>query len=323
MSITVLMTTYNCGEYISQAIQSVLNQTYKDFELLIIDDGSTDNTEQVVKRFNDQRIRFISSNHIGRSSALNLGLKEAKYDLISFCDADDIIHPQKISKQLLLFKNENDLIFTNSTFFKNNKILYQLKIQNDLNIIKRKVALHGHLGASVLFNRKFILENGGFNVKLLAFEDYDLWLRILIDSNIIIVPEPLYFQRLRKDSLSTTETMKKKNLVYKIQKPYFEKLAEHFGITSLKEQLIIKGWREFFYGSKNLARKYWIGAGINQWNVKLLITFLISYLPESFLDYLKDKRVRLRLDYQIAKLINGDEIQKEFNKVLGMMSEYK
>lgn len=321
MSVTVLMTTYNCGEYISQAIKSVLNQTYKDFELLIIDDGSTDNTQEIVKGFKDERIRFIQSKHIGRSSALNLGLKEASNDLISFCDADDIIHPKKIEKQLSLFKNENDLIFTDSAFFENDKILYELRIHNDLNTIKKKVALHGHLGLSVLFNRKFILEKGGFNPELIAFEDYDLWLRILNESNIIIINEILYFQRLRENSLSTTETMKKKNLIYEIQKPYFEKLADYFGITSTKEQWIIKGWREFFYGSKNLARKYWIDAGFSQWNTKLFITFLLSYLPESFLDYLKDKRVRLRLEYQIQRLFNNNDIQKEFNKVMEIMSE--
>lgn len=319
--ITVLTTTYNCGQYISQAIQSVLNQTFKDLELLIIDDGSTDDTEKIVNNFKDDRLKFIKLNHIGRSSALNYGLKEARYDLISFCDADDIIHPQKIERQLKLIKNESDLIFTDSAFFETKKILYVMRTQNDLNIIKRKVALHGHLGSSVLFNRKFIIENGGYNYELLAIEDYDLWLRILNKSNIIIVQEVLYFQRLRKNSLSTTETMRKKNLIYEIQKPYFEKLEKHFDITSSKEQLIIKGWREFFYGKKKLARKYWIEAGFNQWNIKLSITFLLSYLHEKFLDYLKDKRIRLRLEYQIKGLLNGNGIQKEFDKVLGMIGE--
>ncbi|MCU0342360.1 MAG: glycosyltransferase family 2 protein [Ignavibacterium sp.] len=321
MSVTVLMTTYNCGEYISQAIKSILNQTYKDFELLIIDDGSTDNTQQIVRRFNDERIRFIELNHSGRSSALNIGLKEAKYDLLSLCDADDIIHPRKIEKQLNIYTDKNDLIFTDSVFFENVKILYELRIQDDINVLKRKVALHGNLGPSVLFNRIFIVEKGGFNPDLLAFEDYDLWLRILNISNIIIVHEILYFQRLRKNSLSTTETMKKKHLLYEIQKPYFEKLVEHFGITSPKEQLIIKGWREFFYGSTNLARKYWFEAGLNKWSVKLSITFLLSYSPESFLDYLKDKRIRLRLEYQVQKIFKSDDIQKEFDKLLRLVIE--
>src|SRR5574338_459462 len=214
MSITVLMTTYNCAPYIMQAIKSILNQTYKAFEFLIIDDGSTDNTYEIVYEFNDSRIRYIKSTHIGRSSALNLGLKEARYDLISFCDADDIIHPQKIEKQLALYKNLNDLVFTDSALFKKNKILYELRIPNDLNIIKRKIALHGHLGQSVLYNKNFIIENDGYNDKLTAFEDYNLWLRVMKKANIVIVPEILYFQKLRKNSLSTTETMKKKHLIY-------------------------------------------------------------------------------------------------------------
>lgn len=321
MSVTVLMTTYNCGEYISQAIQSVLNQTYRDFELLIIDDGSTDNTEQVVKGYNDERINYFKLKHIGYSAAINLGLRTARHDLLTFCDADDIIHPHKISMQIPLFGKETSLIFTETAYFKDNKILYRSFSQNSPNWIKERIALHGHFGSSVLYNRKFILSRGGHNSNLIAFGDYDLLLRILNDSQIILLPEILYYQRLRIGSMSTTETMKKKHLIYEIQKPYFEKLEAHFGITSSKEQLIIKGWREFFYGEKNQTRKYWIKAGLNQWSPKLSITFLLSYLPEKFLNYLKDKRIRLRLEYQIERLLKKDNIQKEFNKILGMISE--
>ncbi len=319
--ITVLMTTYNCGEYISQAIKSILNQTYKNFELLIIDDGSTDNTQQTVKTFKDERIIYFKTEHIGYSKAINLGLRKAKFNLVSFCDADDIIHPDKISMQFGLIKKENDLVFTETAYFKKNKILYKNSIQNDPNLIKGKIALHGHFGSSVMYNRKFILSRGGHNSDLVAFGDYELLLRVLNDSQIILLPEILYYQRLREGSMSTTETMKKKHLIYEIQMPYFEKLQEHFGIYSISEQLIIKGWREFFYGKKNLARKYWVEAGLNKWSVKLLITFLLSYLPEYFLDYLKDKRIRLRLEYQIKKLLSGYDIQKEFSKVLGMIGE--
>lgn len=321
MSVTVLMTTYNCAPYIKQAIKSVLIQTYKDFEFLIIDDGSTDNTEELVYEFNDSRIRYIKSTHIGRSSALNLGLKEAKNDLISFCDADDIIHPQKIEKQLALYKNLNDLVFTDSAFFKKNKILYELRIQNDSNIIKRKIALHGHLGPSILYNKKFIIENGGYNDKLTAFEDYDLLLRVMNNANIVILPEILYFQRLRKNSLSTTETMNKKHLVYEIQIPYFEDLTKHFDIILKTEQLLLKGWREFFYGSRSLCRSYWFEAGVGQWNTKLIISLLLSYLPDNFLDFIKDKRLRLRLDYQRDHLIKNNKTQNDFEKILKLIDE--
>lgn len=315
------MTTYNCGDYISHAIRSVLNQTYKNFELLIIDDGSTDNTGEIINSFSDDRMNYMKTEHIGYSAAINLGLRRAKFEWVSFCDADDIIHPNKISKQLELIDKENNLVFTNTAYFKSNKILYKISTQNNLNLIKKKIALHGHFGPSVMYNRKFILSNKGHNSNLIAFGDYDLLMRILNNVEIILLPEILYYQRLRKNSMSTTETMKKKNLIYELQKPYFEKLEKHFGITSSKDQLIIKGWREFFYGEKNLARKDWIEAGLNQWSTKLSITFLLSYLPEKFLDYLKDKRIRLRLEYQIQRLLNSNVVQKEFNKVLRLLSE--
>ncbi len=319
-AITVLVTTYNCGVYIKQAIQSILNQTYKYFELLIIDDGSNDNTDEIVWSFNDDRIRYIKTHHIGRSAALNMGLQEAKHELISFCDADDIIHPQKLEKQLRLFKNENDLVFTDTAVFRNKKILYELKILNDMNIIKRKIALHGHFGQSILYNRDFILRNGGYNNNLTAFVDYDLLLRIFNKGNIIVLPEVLYFQRLRENSISTTDTMKKKHIIYQVQKNYFTKLEENFGISSTTDQLIIKGWREFFYGGKKTAREYWLKAGFKVWDLKLTLTFLLSFLPESFLDYIKNKRVRLMTEYRINKLFGKNNIQIIFNRVVEQLA---
>lgn len=319
-AITVLVTTYNCGVYIKQAIQSILNQTYKYFELLIIDDGSNDNTDEIVWSFNDDRIRYIKTHHIGRSAALNMGLQEAKHELISFCDADDIIHPQKLEKQLRLFKNENDLVFTDTAVFRNKKILYELKILNDMNIIKRKIALHGHFGQSILYNRDFILRNGGYNNNLTAFVDYDLLLRIFNKGNIIVLPEVLYFQRLRENSISTTDTMKKKHIIYQVQKNYFTKLEENFGISSTTDQLIIKGWREFFYGGKKTAREYWLKAGFKIWDLKLTFTFLLSFLPESFLDYIKNKRVRLMTEYRINKLFGKNNIQIIFNRVVEQLA---
>ena len=94
------MTTYNCAPYINQAIKSILNQSYEDFEFLIIDDGSTDDTEKIINQFKDPRIRFIKREHFGRSAALNYGLKNASFDIIALMDADDISHPKRLEIQL-------------------------------------------------------------------------------------------------------------------------------------------------------------------------------------------------------------------------------
>lgn len=320
MSLTLLMTTYNCAEYISQAIKSVLKQTYKEYEFLIIDDGSDDNTEEIINSFNDSRIKFIKIKHSGKSIALNIGLNEAKYELISLCDADDIIHPQKIEKQIVQYKDENDLIFTNTAYFRKNKILFLQEINKESKSFYKKIVLHGQLNSSVLMNKNFILKNSGFNQELSAFEDYDLWLRILNKSNIKIIPELLYYQRLRKNSLSTSDTMKKKHIIYKIQEPYFEKLEQHINISLQSEQLLLKGWREFFYGNKNLSRKLWLNASLKNWDYRNFICFFLTYLPNSFLDKIKNKRFRLRFEYQFKKIFDY-QIQNEFEKILELINE--
>lgn len=133
--LTVLMTTYNCGEFISDAIKSVLNQTFSNLEFLIIDDGSTDGTENIVKGFSDKKIIYKRIRHIGYGKVFNLGLKLAKYKWIAILDADDIWHAKKLEEQIKVINSEKDLIFTNSAYFIDEKIIYlsdRLKNRNEL-----------------------------------------------------------------------------------------------------------------------------------------------------------------------------------------------
>lgn len=94
--ITVLLPVYNGGKYIRTAIHSILTQTYKNFELYIVDDGSTDNTKEVIGEFTDQRIRYEYIEHAGLSSAINYGLKNASCDIVARMDADDISLPKRL-----------------------------------------------------------------------------------------------------------------------------------------------------------------------------------------------------------------------------------
>ena len=116
--VSVLITTYNCAPYIAQAVQSILNQTFQYFEFLIVDDGSTDNTEDIVKSFSDKRIRYIKRNHFGRAAGLNFGLKNSSNEIIALMDADDISHPQRLELQL-----KNILIILTKLFLQLQSIL--------------------------------------------------------------------------------------------------------------------------------------------------------------------------------------------------------
>jgi len=311
--ITVLMTTYNCAPYIYQAVNSILNQTFNDFEYLIIDDGSEDETEKIVNSINDNRIRYIKVNHIGRGAALNFGLKESGHDWIALQDADDMSHPLRLEKQLRYLKNDSTMtIFSNVAYFKENKILLVATSNPDPVSIKRSLVLHGPFyNATMLFNKNHILQMGGYDESLKANEDHELWLRIKDKSNFQPLSEILYFVRLRNDSLSNNP-----EITYEIQEPYFNDLAKTLCIYSISEQKKIRGWREFFYGDKNIARKEWKKIPIYKWNCKILFAYLISLAPHKVYLTIRSKRIRFRIQYAFERFFKYRFLQKEFQQIL-------
>ncbi len=125
MMVSVLLPTYNAAEFLNYSIKSILNQTYKDYELLIIDDGSTDNTTEVVSNFADDRINYVKKSHSGLASSLNYGLKIAKYDWVARMDADDIAHPERLENQVCYIDDSINLIISSWAFiFRGEKILF-------------------------------------------------------------------------------------------------------------------------------------------------------------------------------------------------------
>ena len=241
--VTVLMTVYNSSQYILPAINSILRQSYVNFEFLIIDDGSEDNIEEIIRSLNSEKIRYIKLKHSGRSAALNYGLKEAKHDWVALMDSDDIAVPERLEKEVKLINISNkDIIFSDSVFFKNKEIQFLNIINTEKEDLKRKIQLRGHIcNSSVLYNRNFILENGGYNENLVHSEDFDLWIRLLNKGNFVHLNEFLLFMRIRENSLSTktSEGPVTKILVFwGINKPMVEK---KLGIlSSIREYLFRK-----------------------------------------------------------------------------------
>ena len=173
--ITVLMPTYNCAKYLSITIKSILNQTYKDFEFLIINDGSTDCTDDIVLYFNDERINYIKRSHNGKSECLNYGLEKAKFDTIIHMDSDDIAHPNLLNDQIQLYNSLGDSYWVGTNYFvfndENKKIIYPINNPLNHNGIIKKMSLHGSIShAGSIVNKKVIIQLGGY-MNLDAFED--------------------------------------------------------------------------------------------------------------------------------------------------------
>lgn len=199
--VSIIIPTYNRAHLIERSIRSILNQTYEEFELLIVDDGSTDNTKEVVERIKDSRIRYIPCGENGGAArARNIGIAEAQYDYIAFQDSDDEWHPDKLEKQMGVMMEASEdtgLVYCEYHY---NGLGGREEITPD-----RKIPLEqkrGHIfpyllagnmiGTPVmLVKRECFQKVGIFNEKFPCLEDYELVLRIAREYRIEFIPECL------------------------------------------------------------------------------------------------------------------------------------
>jgi glycosyltransferase involved in cell wall biosynthesis len=300
--ISVLLPTYNSAATIKAAINSMLRQTYGEFELLVLDDGSTDNTKDVVQSLSDSRIRLIQLPHQGLTATLNYGLSAAKYDIVARMDADDLSAPARFERQLTFLSRlpERFIISCWYGIFVNTSIQYIIRTPISSAEIKKGLLLYSYLSHPGLMCRKnTLLSNGGYlhTGENDAFEDYATWLNIKDSVEFAIIPEVLIFQRYRKHSLSNDISYQQK-IMYYIQQQYYHDLRRHFGIDDMKEEYYYRGWREYFYGNQAMARKYWKHLG---WNVlkytRVWAAWIMTYLPPGIVIRFKELRVKFRLQY--------------------------
>ncbi len=204
--VSVIMSVYNGERYLKEAIGSILNQTFKDFEFIIVDDGSIDRTSEILKECaeKDERIRIITnSENIGLTKSLNKAIKFAKGEYIARMDADDISLPERLKKQVDFLTNYpnfglvgcNAIVIDEKGNFVKNVILSE-----ELNsaLKKRNRLVHG----SVMFRRAVIEKTGGYNEQIFYAQDYEMFLRISKISEIGRINKFLYKLRVHKGSLS-------------------------------------------------------------------------------------------------------------------------
>jgi glycosyltransferase involved in cell wall biosynthesis len=301
MKITVLLPAYNSEKYLAIAIKSILNQTFENFELLIVDDGSTDQTEKIIKTFIDKRIRYVKKNHEGLAATLNYGLKIARYDWIARMDADDICHPQRFDKQIsILDRPENVISCSWSAYFNDRGIRFTIKTPTNDAELKKKLALHSYINhASVIYNRKFILSKGGYNTNINIYEDYELWLRIRNDIVIEVVPEYLFFVRITPQSLSRKDFAEKKGIILVAQNNYYPLNNIPNSFTKY-EKIELEGWREFFYGDKSKARKRFLGLKLGIFKKpKIMIAILLTFFSKPIVNAFIGNAFRYRIVYYL------------------------
>ncbi len=231
---SVIIPSYNRKQQLSKAMDSVLNQSFSDYELIIVDDGSTDGTEDL---FNSQnpRIKYIKTDNFGVSAARNKGIKESRGEHIAFLDSDDIWQKEKLQENYKFLKDNPHIKIhqTNDIWIRNNRRVNPAKkhIKESGDIFQRSLQLCLISPSAVVISRKLFEKYGLFDEALPACEDYDLWIRITPFENIGLINKNLVTRYAgHHDQLSQKYQAMDKFRIYSLLKLWensSEKLTGH------------------------------------------------------------------------------------------------
>jgi len=227
------MAAYNAKDFIGPAIESILNQTYREFELIIVDDGSTDNTLEIVEFYleKDNRIQIIQSKHLGVSSARNLGVNEAKYPWIALMDADDVSLPERFEQQINATK-ANPRVVVWGTYAHHISTTGKVLTLVQQGVVNEEDFYHlwnnGHvpfvINPTALFKKEIFLKVGGYSANFPVSEDFELCERMGHYGPIIAIPKPLVLYRVHAHSASMTKFFLQKLLTRYVSKRHRSRL---------------------------------------------------------------------------------------------------
>ena len=211
--VTIVIPAYNSMSYLPQTLESVFQQTYEDFEVIVVNDGSTDETEKYVSSLNDPRLKLINQANQGLSGARNTGITNAQGKYIAFLDADDLWKPSKLAKQVrcLEERSEVGLVYTWTALADQNckptgRLIVSdaegdvwLQLLTELNFIG--------CGSTPLIRKNCFETVGLFDLELVVTEDWDMWLRIAANYPFAVIKEPLVLYRASPTSLSKSHLL--------------------------------------------------------------------------------------------------------------------
>ena len=243
--VSVIMPVYNGEKFLKYSIESILNQTYRNFEFIIIDDGSTDNSLKIIKEYQkkDKRIKVIENKkNLGIAFSYNQAINLAKGDLIACMEADDISNKNRFYFQVSEFIREKDLIIVGSNIEiineKNKTIGLRLYPYSHKKIIKSIIFKSPFAQPSVMFKKKIYFISKGYNEQYKNAMDYDLWFRILKLGKGKNIQKYLLKYRIHKNQSKSKKLKNQLKETINIQKKYLFK-KDYFSILSLLNYLLL------------------------------------------------------------------------------------
>lgn len=227
MNVSVIMAAYNSEQYIRNAIESILRQTFTDFEFLIINDGSSDKTLKIIKSYNDIRIKLIDNNkNLGLTKSLNIGMALAKGQYIARMDADDVSMPERLQKQVCFLDNHEDVgvVGSNMLYFGDRDAKTNFPLDHDA--IKLHLLFYTALAHPSIMLRRDVLEKNGikYNDQYRFSQDYYLYCCLYNITKFANLGDFLLRYRIHHSQISTAKNREQSGLAQKIRNQIIAKL---------------------------------------------------------------------------------------------------
>lgn len=232
--VSIVLPVYNGGTRVEHAIESILSQTYTNFELILVNDCSTDNTRQILQKYaiSDTRVKIINNPvNLKLPLSLNIGFANANGDYYTWTSDDNLYKKNAIEKMVTaLEKNQGySMVYANYTAIDSEgRALQNVRLQDPQCIIAGNV-----IGACFLYTKEIAQKIGGYDPNLFLAEDYDYWIRILRDGKILHLPDNLYYYRCHPGSLTETQKESIGRQTYKTLEKNFLFL---YSITKTKKE---------------------------------------------------------------------------------------
>ena len=256
--VTVLMPVYNEEKYLPESIESILSQTFKNFDFLIIDDGSTDNSEKIIRSYNDSRIQILlNGKNIGIVKTLNKGLKLSKGKYIVRMDADDVSLPERLEKQITYMEENPETgvlgcnirnVDKNLNFISEN-LRPITHYQNLWKLLYKTNMMH----PTVVFRKSVLSKNGyNYNSKFKRCEDYELWSRLAYVTVIEQIPDILVMRRHHEGAITKWDSLKVSQVTYSISGININRLFSNKMDSNRIDNLV-----SYLNGSYNDSERWW------------------------------------------------------------------
>lgn len=296
--VSVIIPAYNVEHYVAETIESVLRQDYKNMEIIIIDDGATDSTPEIIQKYaeKDSRIVIVTQKNKGLAGARNSGLEKALGEYICIFDADDIMLPDKISQQVAFLDShtEYDLVYSDAYhFIDGTQNIYFWHLPHlSKNTYRDLIVFGNYVNPNTVLFRKSVYDRcGGFDQELRSAEDWEYWLNITYHGiRFGYLQKPLTLYRMRGNSLSADRVTMYKTAIDVMEKqkvlPQPDEILTliNEGITKRQSRLVLsylrKGERKYaFVAAKRNARSiifFWLLVLIP----KQILAFLYAFLQQ-------------------------------------------